>query len=48
MIDFEGVLRILGVGEENMMNSVPQSASASRSYGWTLLVVLIHLIGLSF
>jgi hypothetical protein len=31
-----------------MMNSAPQSGSMSSSYVWTLLVVLIHLIGLSF
>ena len=48
MIDFQVVLRILGVGEENMMNSVPQSTSVFRSYGWTFLVILIQLIGLSF
>jgi hypothetical protein len=30
-----------------MMNSLPQSTSVCRSYGWTFLVVLIHLIGLS-
>lgn len=31
-----------------MINSVPESTSASSSYGWIFLVVLIHLIGLSF
>jgi hypothetical protein len=31
-----------------MMNSVPHSTLASKSYGWTFLVVLIHLIALSF
>ena len=31
-----------------MTNAVPESNSVFRSYGWTLLVVLIHLIGLSF
>ena len=31
-----------------MINSVPQSSSVFRTYGWTFLVVLIHLIALSF
>jgi hypothetical protein len=31
-----------------MMNSVPRSSSVFGTYGWTFLVVLIHLIALSF
>lgn len=29
------------------MNSVAQAGSVFRSYGWTLIVVLVHLIALS-
>jgi hypothetical protein len=35
------------VGAEKMMNSVPQSTSVVGPYGWTFLVIFIHLIALS-